>query len=63
MMDDFMDVREAARTAGVSPWTVRRWLTTGRLTRFKAGSRTVIRRSEMAALIEPKAAALPRKAN
>jgi Helix-turn-helix domain len=42
---------------GISPWTVRRWLTQGRLTRFKVGARTVVDEKELIALVKPETTA------
>jgi excisionase family DNA binding protein len=49
-------VDEAAQLVGLSHWTIRRWLDSGRLTRYKSGFRTVVRRPELLALLEPKKA-------
>jgi len=38
---------------GLSPWTIRAWLTQGRLTRVKVGSRTMVREAELIALAQP----------
>jgi len=51
---DFLPIDEAARLAGLSHWTIRVWLQKGRLIRYKSGSRTVVSRPELLALIEPK---------
>ncbi|MGA2387505.1 MAG: helix-turn-helix domain-containing protein [Candidatus Sulfotelmatobacter sp.] len=50
----FLTVDEAAKLASLSHWTIRLWLQKGRLVRYKSGSRTVISRPELLALIEPK---------
>lgn len=36
---------------GISPSTIRGWLTQGKLTRVKVGRRTMVRESELLALI------------
>jgi hypothetical protein len=36
---------------GLSPWTIRAWLTQGKLRRVKVGSRTMVRESELCALV------------
>jgi excisionase family DNA binding protein len=54
--NDFLTVDEAAQLVGLSHWTIRRWLDSGRLTRYKSGFRTVVRRPELLALLEPKKA-------
>ena len=51
---DFLTVDEAANLVGLSHWTIRRWLENGKLTRYKALSRTVVSRSELLALLEPR---------
>ena len=52
MDDQLLSIPEAARRlGGVSVWTVRAWLTQGRLQRTKVGSRTMIRESELQRVI------------
>ena len=42
-MERYYSVTEAARAlGGVSPWTVRAWLSRGRLERTKIGGRTMV---------------------
>lgn len=38
---------------GISPWTIRRWVTQGKLTRVKVGSRTMVREDELLAIVRP----------
>jgi hypothetical protein len=38
---------------GLSPWTIRRWLTDGKLTRYKVGGRTMVLESELIAMAQP----------
>lgn len=38
---------------GLSPWTIRRWLSDGKLTRVKVGSRTMVREAELIAMAQP----------
>jgi len=38
---------------GVSPWTIRRWLSDSKLTRVKVGSRTMVREDELIAMAKP----------
>jgi excisionase family DNA binding protein len=38
---------------GISPSTIRDWIWRGRLTRIKVGRRTMLRESELLALIKP----------
>jgi excisionase family DNA binding protein len=51
---DFLTVDEAAQLVGLAHWTIRAWLHKGLLTRYKSASRTVVNRSELLALVEPK---------
>ena len=53
---DFLTVDEAAQLVGLSHWTIRRWMDTGRLTRYRSASRVVARRSELLELVRPKRA-------
>jgi excisionase family DNA binding protein len=51
-VEDLLSVEEAARRlGGVSKWTVRAWLSKGKLTRTKVGRRTMIRESELQRVI------------
>ena len=46
-MDKLCSVEEAAGLlGGISKWTIRAWLSQGRLKRTKVGSRTMVRESE-----------------
>ena len=38
---------------GLSPWTIRAWLSQGRLTRVKVGSRTMVCEAELIAMAKP----------
>jgi hypothetical protein len=38
---------------GLSPWTIRAWLSQGKLTRIKIGSRTMVREAELIAMAKP----------
>jgi excisionase family DNA binding protein len=52
--DRLHSVESAAEfLGGVSPYTIRAWLTEGRLTRIKVGRLTRVRESELSALIKP----------
>jgi len=54
MHDKLHSVESAAEfLGGVSPYTIRAWLTAGRLTRIKVGRLTRVRESELLALIKP----------
>ncbi len=48
---DFVTVMESAALLKLSEITVRRMLTLNKLKRYKAGSRTLLRRSEVLSLI------------
>ena len=49
----YLRVRGAADLAQLSPWTVGRYLTDGRLTRYKIGGVTLVDERELLALIHP----------
>lgn len=52
-MDSLISVDEAARRlGGLSKYTIHAWLAKGKLRRTKVGSRTMIRESELARVIE-----------
>ena len=38
---------------GLSPWTIRRWLSDGKLTRIKVGGRTMLLEAELIAMARP----------
>jgi excisionase family DNA binding protein len=38
---------------GLSVWTIRRWLTNGKLPRVKVGSRTMLREADLIAIVRP----------
>ena len=47
-MEALFSVEEAAKKlGGISPWTVRSWLSSGRLKRTKVGRRTMLAESEL----------------
>ena len=49
-----MSIEDAAQfLGGLSQSTIRNWLSKGRLTRVKIGSRTMVRETELLALIQP----------
>lgn len=51
-MDNLLSVEETAKRLGnISIWTVRAWLSQGKLLRTKVGSRTMIRESELQKVI------------
>lgn len=47
----FMSVAEAAAFARVTPYTIRRWVKRGELTRHEAGSRVLVKRDELERLL------------
>ncbi|MDR3742168.1 MAG: helix-turn-helix domain-containing protein [Terracidiphilus sp.] len=51
---DFLTVDEAAQLVGMSHWSIRRWLDSGKLTRYRAASRVVVSRAELLELVKPK---------
>jgi excisionase family DNA binding protein len=52
-LDNLLSVEEAAQRLGkISVWTVRAWLSQGKLRRTKVGGRTMIRESELQRVIE-----------
>jgi Helix-turn-helix domain len=54
--DQLHSIESAGRfLGGISPSTIRVWLWRGTLTRIKIGRRTMIRESELRALIKPEA--------
>ena len=49
----FLTIKEAARIASVHPNTIRRWMETGILNRYKAGIKLVrVKREELMAAIQ-----------
>ncbi|HZR66850.1 MAG TPA: helix-turn-helix domain-containing protein [Terriglobales bacterium] len=53
MEDKLHSIESAAEfLGGLSPWTIRRWLSQGRLQRIKVGSRTMVRESELLRFVE-----------
>jgi excisionase family DNA binding protein len=52
-LEELLSVEEAAkRLGGISVWTIRSWLSAGRLQRTKVGGRTMIRESELQKVIQ-----------
>lgn len=45
--NDYLSVAEAADLARVSPYTIRRWVKHGALTRHEAGTRVLVKRDEL----------------
>lgn len=47
-MDKLLSILAAAEAlGGISPWTLRSWLSQGRLPRVKVGARTMVRESDL----------------
>jgi excisionase family DNA binding protein len=55
---DDLDVRAAARLAGRTTETIRRWVWSGRLSARKRGSRLLVSRSDVEALAGPRKGSL-----
>ena len=52
MEDKLFSIQEASRyLGGISIWTVRAWLSQGKMNRTKIGARTMVRQSELDKLI------------
>jgi excisionase family DNA binding protein len=51
LIGDLLTTKEAAALLRVSPWTISAWLSQGKLKRTKAGSRTLIAKSELEAFL------------
>ena len=55
--DEFFSVNSASRdffSGNVSPWTIRTWIRTGQLKAYKAGSRVLLKREDLEALLKPR---------
>jgi excisionase family DNA binding protein len=57
LLDDLIDIPGAAALLCISEACVRKWCSIGRLPRYKAGTRTLIRKSDLARLVVPDATA------
>lgn len=55
-MDEFLTVDEAAELAGLSHWTIRKYIKFSKLQRYVSGSRIVVSRAELLELLRPKKA-------
>jgi len=53
MARTFMTVRQAAEAAHVDPNTVRRWMTAGKLTKYKIEGRVLVDAGELEQKIAP----------
>jgi excisionase family DNA binding protein len=51
-LEKMYSVPEAAEVLGISTWTIYAYLSSGKLQRSKIGSRTVVRESSLAKLVE-----------
>lgn len=51
LLDDLTDIPGAASLLHVSEACVRKWCSNGRLPRYKAGTRTLLRKSDLARLV------------
>ena len=49
--EDLTDITGGAKLVFVSPKTICNWLSSGKLRRYKVGRRTLVRRSEVLALV------------
>jgi excisionase family DNA binding protein len=50
---NYITVKDAAEAAHVDPNTIRRWMTAGKLTKYKIEGRVLVDRAELAAKIAP----------
>jgi excisionase family DNA binding protein len=50
--EDLLDIPGGAKLVFVSPKTICNWLSNGKLRRYKVGRRTLVRRSEVLALVK-----------
>jgi excisionase family DNA binding protein len=46
------DIRESAGRLSISPWTVRLWIRTGRISAVRIGRRVLVESSEISRLID-----------
>lgn len=56
-----LSVAEAATLARVSPYTIRRWVKLGELTRHRAGTKVLVKRDELVALLKCEVVAIDSK--
>jgi excisionase family DNA binding protein len=47
----YVSIKEGAALVRISHWTLRGWLTQGRLRRCKVGGRTLVKREELLSLV------------
>lgn len=55
-----LDVKDAAQAVSISPWTIRRYITLGKLKAVRIGRRVLIEPSELERLIETGRKVCPR---
>lgn len=56
-MADFLGLRAASREffgGEISQWTLRSWIRTGKLRAYKVGSRVLLKREDLEALLKPR---------
>jgi excisionase family DNA binding protein len=51
--DPPIPIELAAERRGLSHWTLRKWISDGRLSSFKSGRRVLVREREVRALMKP----------
>jgi hypothetical protein len=53
-LEKLLSIESAAEfLGGLSPWTIRAWLSKGRLTRVKVGARTMVYQNELVKMARP----------
>lgn len=53
LQPEYISIPEAAELVRVSPWTMRQWLTQGKVRRYKCIGRTLVSKGEVLALVQP----------
>ncbi len=51
-MESLLSIEQAADLLGVSPWTIRKWVTTNRIRIVRLGRRVLLEQSELRRIIE-----------
>lgn len=51
-MEPLISVEQAADVLGVSPWTIRKWISTNRIRIVRLGRRVLLEQSELRRIIE-----------
>lgn len=63
-MEKLHSVKSAGEfLGGLSPWTIYAWLSQGKLTRVKVGSRTMVKEKELIAMARPESPAQAARRN